>query len=367
MRYEREIDIKKAIIEIENLYPSDTIIVSYQDFLKERDYLHFYKFNPYVFQRLVDLANNLWSSKNKINRLSLLFTIKRYYAKSVLDASKKNATQTVSTINQDCKKDLFNIFRKTFEEPQFISKNQIEEARKMCNNILINMELTLIEESWLCENAEQSVLILNRILRYPVKSSIITKWAKANYRHPKYVSRRAEIVSWLIDEDHSFEVDEKTLRYDFDLLNVLDKNVISVYKDEIYANELIEKELDHYLPKVQSYNLLTGEYVDKIDLTRPELHLYKRPYSIPIDLNANMYINIPDFKKMEEEFYSSIDIHIKRTMMWAIFYSRIPNNTKANLYKKYYSEEVYSTAMKIAKKSKNVSFLKWMYANIGNN
>lgn len=79
-----------------------------------------------------------------------------------------------------------------------------------------------------------------------------------------------------------------------------------------------------------------------------------------------MFINIPDFKKMKVEFYSSIDLHIKRTMLWAIYYSRIANNKKVNLYKKYYSEEVYSTAMKIAKKSKNISFLKWMYVNIGN-
>ena len=101
---------------------------------------------------------------------------------------------------------------------------------------------------------------------------------------------------------------------------------------------------------------MTGQYVEKNDLTKPELNLYKRPYPIPIDLASNMFINIPDFKKMEEEFYSSIDLHIKRTMLWAIYYSRIASNKKANLYKKYYSEEVYSTAMKIAIKSKKYIF-----------
>ncbi|KAA6322621.1 hypothetical protein EZS27_027858 [termite gut metagenome] len=39
------------------------------------------------------------------------------------------------------------------------------------------MSLTEDGEDWLCKNVDKSASVLNRILRYPAKSKIISQWA----------------------------------------------------------------------------------------------------------------------------------------------------------------------------------------------
>lgn len=367
MEKKQKIEILKAIAEIENPYPKNNLISSYGDFLKVRNYLPYYKFNPIVFDELLQLVLNEWESHKRINRLSLLQSVKQYF-RGALDEKQREyysiKTRPHRTLGITTRKKVFDLFRKVFEESKYISTRQLDEARKICNYVLINLELTPVEEEWLCSNISASELILNRVLRYPVQSTVITTWAKSNFKNDCYRHRRAELVGWVIDETPDFEVDQQTLIDDFDYLNQCDLQAIQNYDDEVAANKIMEQELGEYLPKRPYYSpfddAINGE---EIDLSLPELTLSKRPYSIPIDSSKSYPVRIPDFDFLKHNFYNDLAVHQKITMIWAIAYARIDNKLKFALLKKYYCKETYYSLYRICKRTNNLALLKWMLQN----
>lgn len=361
MSKQRKIELQRAIIELENPYPKDDLILSYSDFLTVRDYLSYFHFNPVFFDNLINLANNIWNTKKRINRLSLLQKIKQYlYQDNTRSYSRRN-TKPNFQLNIETRKSLFNLFKKTFEKGDYISYKQLDEARKICNSILINVELSQQEEEWLCANVFASELILNRVLRYPTKSKTISNWAKSNYNNDILRSRRAEHVSWLIDQDPTFEVEQQTLIEDFEYLNYSDLQAIQNYDDEIAANKIIERELGEYLPKKAHSDIFDNGYdKSKVDLSVPELKLSIRPYGIPTNISNKYPVSIPNFEKMRENFHTNLAIHQKITMIWAIAYSRLNNTLKYSLLKKYYSDETYYSIYRVSKRMKNIELLRWV-------
>ncbi len=136
---------------------------------------------------------------------------------------------------------------------------------------------------------------------------------------------------------------------------------IQNYEDEIMANKMIAEELGDYLPKRKQYSILDGSYRGEIvELSNPELKLHKRAYGIPTDNSKNYGAMVPDFEKMKKMFYSNILIHQKITMIWGIAYSRLDNEIKAELLKKYYCKETYYPLLKVSKRTKNTKILKWL-------
>ena len=367
MNKQRKIRLQQAIIKLEKTYPKDDLILSYPDFLKERDYLSFYQFNPIVFSHLVTLANDHWNTEKRISRLSLLQKMKRYLHITLQVTTEdyySRKTKPDFQISVETRKLLFNLFRKTFEEAHYISHKQLDEARKICNNVLINLALTPIEEKWLCSNISVSELILNRVLRYPIKSEVISNWAKSNFQTDIFRSRRAELLSWIIDQDPAFEINQQTLIEDFEYLNKSDLQAIQNYDDEIDANKIIERELSEYLPKKISYSLFDDTYhEEKVDLSVPELKLSHRPYALPIDSSKEYPLSIPNFKKLGDQFYTDLPVFQKTTMIWAIGYSRLDDTLKSSLLKKYYSNETYYSFYKVCRRTENVELLKWLLEN----
>jgi len=364
MNKQRKIKLQRAIIEIENPYPKDDLILSYSDFLKVRNYLGCYQFNPFVFDNLLKLANDKWNTEERISRLSLLQKTKQYFLITQQDAGMSYYSRIARTNYQltvDTRKKMFELFRKTFEESKLISNNQLDEARRICNNILISLALTPTEEEWLCSNILVSEMILNRVLRYPIKSEVISNWAKKNYQNDILRIRRAELLSWIIDQEPTFEIDQQTLIDDFEYLNQSDLQAIQNYDDEIAANKIIERELSEYLPKKIRFNLFDStHHEEKVDLSIPQLKLSKRPYNVTIDTSKEYPVNIPNFKKLREEFYTKLPTHQKATMIWAIAYSRLDNTLKYSLLKKYYSNETYYSIFRVCIRTKNIELLKWI-------
>lgn len=364
MNKQRKIELQRAIIELENPYPKDDLILSYSDFLKVRDYLSYYQFNPIVFTNLINLANDEWNTKKRISRLSLLQKIKQYLHIILQDTATgyySKHTKPNFQLSVETRKSLFDLFRKTFEDKNYISHKQLDEARKICNNVLINLELTQTEEEWLCFNISLSELILNRVLRYPIESVVISNWAKSNFQNDILRSRRAELLSWIIDQDPTFEIKQQTLVDDFEFLNQSDLQAIQNYDDEIAANKIIEQEFGEYLPKKVNYGFLDDTYhLEKFDLSVPELKLSKRPYSIQIDTSKEYPVSIPNFETLKEHFYINLPTHQKVTMIWAIGYSRLDNENKYSLLKKYYSNETYYSMYRVCKRTKNSKLLKWI-------
>ena len=361
MNKQRKIELQRKIIELEKSYPKDDLIISYSNFLKVRDYLRYYQFNPIVFDNLITLANEKWNTEKRISRISLLQKIKQYlYQDTGKDYYSKN-TKPNFQLKIETRKLLFNLFKKTFEEKKYISYIQLAEARKICNNVLINLELTPIEEEWLCSNIIESELILNRVLRYPIKSVIISNWAKSNFHNDILRSRRAELLSWIIDQEPNFEINQQTLLDDFEYLNQSDLQAIKNYDNEIAANKIIEEELGEYFPKKTQYNFFDSRYHEaQGDLSAPELKLSKRPYGVVIDISKAYPVNIPNFEKLSEDFIKNLPTHKKVTMIWGIGYSRLDNSLKFSLLKKYYCNETYYSMYRVCKRTKNIELLKWI-------
>lgn len=360
----RKKELQQAIAEIENIYPKDDCILSYADFLKVRDSMAFYQFNPMLFKNLVHLANELWYSEKRISRLSLLQKIKQYYRNTRRQPNRGFYWQNTTPDFQfslELRMQLFNLFRKTFEEINYISENQLDIARKICNNLLINIELSPSEEEWLCAHASVSELILNRVLRYPIKSNVITQWAKNNYKNNAFRNRRAELVSWIMDQDSHFDIDLQTLTDDFEYLNQCDIQAIQDYDEEMEAIQLIEEELSDHLPKIRHYDLFEDSFWEEtVKLSTPELKLFQRHYPIPIDSSQEYPVSIPDFKKLKEEFYNDLPLHKKLTMIWATTYSRLDNSLKCSLLKQQYSKDTYYSLLMACKKTKNIALLQWI-------
>lgn len=362
-----KIELKKTIVQIEFPYPKDDLIFSYADFLRERDYLQFYQFNAVVFENLVKITNENWKSNKRINRLSLLEKIKQYFHVAIQDRvrlpyDRNNETNYQFSI--ETKKQLFELFRKTFDESEYISKTQLEEAIRICSNVLKNIELTETEEIWLCENVEKSEVILNRILRYPVKSKIISKWTKENFNKDFAKSRRAEFISWIIDEEPNFEIDKRVLIDDFDFLNEIDIKNIQQYENAKKEIEMLSsmRETEDIFASNYDPNIYRLEYIP----TTPKLKITRRFYNIPIDITKEQeldikdyyQVHIPDFGKMRKQFYDEIDINRKITMIWSIGYSRLDNTEKATLLSKYYCEETHQSFIKVCKKINNAEIIK---------
>jgi len=311
-------EIKQLIckLEVENHYPDDNLIICYKDFLRIRDYLHCYQFNPTVFKSLVELTINLWETKEKINRLSLLTAIKRYHY---------NNSKRLLELDIQTKKHIFVLFKNTFEKAQFLTEKQVVAAQSLFNPLLISLSLTSEEEKWFCDNEGKTPFILNRILRYPVRSKIISQWVTEHFHSDKLRTRRAEAVGWILDENPDFIIDEQTLIDDFEHANLLDI-------------EKIKSDSFHY-----GYR---GGTVIKRFYTKLE---------IPADSNS-----LPDFECVRKYFYDNFDTIKRQTMLWAAAYSRLDIQQKIDLLKKYYSDELFVSLFNIGKKYKLIEILKWL-------
>jgi len=361
MKNYKKIELQRKIVEIENPYPKDDFILTYSDFLKTRDLIAYHQFNPNSFHNIVSLANNEWRNEKRINRFSLLQKIKQYYRVNC-ENSKYGIKMQPTEIKQDTKILLFELFKKSFEESKFISGKQLDEVRKICNNLLINIGLTKIEEEWLCANVSISDQILNRVLRYPQKSDVISNWAKINFSNNKYRHRRAELISWIIDIEPDFEIDQKTLIDDFEYLNQMDIKAIQDYDDEIEAIKFIENQLGDSLPITLVTELYNESFKEEknYEFSSPTLELFRRPYIVEIDDSKHYPVRIPNFEKMKQEFYNKIAIHQPISMIWGIAYSRLNNYEKSTLLKKYYSDKSYYSLVRICRRTKNIELLKWM-------
>ena len=325
----------------------------YSDYVKVRDFLHYYKYNPVVLIALLQLTDLLWKSDKRVNRLSLIQSIKRYGFKDKTELYPLEIRLMV-----------FELFRLSFDESGYLNPKQIPEIRKLSNSCLINLGLTEKEELWLTENAFKEDTILNRVLRYPVRSSIISKWAREHFYDNRLRTRRPEILSWIIDEVPDYEIAQEILADDFEYLNKSDIKAIKEYDDEMEASKIIGTELSDFLPDKSSW---FGEENEEpppkelIHFSNPELTLSKRFYGIPLDSSKEGYlVGIPDFKKLSQEFYSTIERTYSITMLWAVYYSRLSNDLKTKLFKKYYTEETYYTFFKLIKKMNSIELLKWL-------
>ena len=359
--------ISRAIAAIEHPYPPDDLIKTYKDFLKVRNVLPYYQYNPKVLVSLVDMLHSLWYSKERINRISLITVIKQYGSrvKAVKDYYGRSKAE-LHPFPVETNRKICWLFQRCFDMELPINRKQAEYIMVVCNSLLIGAALGAEEEQWLCDNMHRSPMIVNRVLRYPLASPVISKWAGANYNNDNYRDRRAEMAGWVLDENPGFVVDEQTLADDFEYLNQKDKAAIRQYDEEMEAKKIMDSELgtllkpkDSNLPELFFPDIpLPAEYYS----APPQLELTKRFYSVPIDSAAcsKYNRNVPDFNALTKTFHENIPHIQTTTMLWAITYSRLHIEKKEALLKKHYRESAANSFFYICRRLQSVNLLQWL-------
>lgn len=121
------------ILQYEQPLAPDDLILAYPDFLKVRDFLLYYPFNPVVFENLLKLTMVLWTSNQRISRLTLLQGINRYFSVFCGKQIYKGVTTGLTADNfpVDIKDLIFDLFKMTFEDFRFITPNQVDALGKL--------------------------------------------------------------------------------------------------------------------------------------------------------------------------------------------------------------------------------------------
>ncbi len=366
-KYNKE--IIRLLANIENRYPPEDLIITYSDYLKNGQNLHYYKYNPTVLEYLTDLTIQSWDSPRRIARLNLLTTIKQYV--NVAHAENNNSTRHFKILipikdifTTKIKENLFNIFKLVHSGKQYLTEKQIDQGKQISNFFLKDVYLTFEAIQWLCNHSNSSPYVLNRLLRYPAASPLITSWAKENFGNDDFRNRRAELTSWIIDEDNDYVISIETLIADFEYQNKSDKKAFNDYIDEIEYNQHLADELgDIFAVKKITDFRFEGLYKEPEILdgfTEPKYVLSKRFYKVPLLTDKQYNIEIPDFDALSKNFYENIQLTKEITMIWSIAYSRLSAETKSRLLRKYFNQQTTPSLLKVAYKFELVPLLKWM-------
>ena len=362
-------EIIRFLAMYENNYPSDDLIITYIDFLKSGPFLHYNKYNPTVLESLTALADDLWSSSKRISRIALLTAIKQYvvvahHDTGFYDKYYRHGFPIQDIFSARIKANLFSIFKKVHTGPQKVTDNQIVAIKQISNYFIKYSHLNPDDLQWLCDNALSSPYMINRILRYPATSHTITVWANENVNTDDLRRRRAELTSWIIDEDYEYQISTETLIADFEYQNFLDKKTFSDYIDEIEYHQHLADELGDIFDvrKIEDYRF-DGLYKEPEILdgfTEPTYELSKRFYRVPLLKDDQYNVEIPDYDKLSKFFYDNLNNTRDITMIWSIAYSRLNVKTKSKLLRKYYNQQTITSLIKVARKFNLIPILKWM-------
>ena len=332
--------IKKAISEIENKYPDDNLISSYKDFLEVRDFLKNYQYNQKVFISLIDLTHSLWHSKKRINRQSLIATSKRYFS---LKTDNKELPQ--KTRNQ-----LFELFKElVYYESVSTNKESLVFMQYKINTMVLDIEFTNKQIIWLLRYSDKSNIILNRVLRYKRKSSIISAWARENYKNNFYRHRRNEIASWIIDEQEDFEISKEDL--------IVDLNY-SLKKDALVLDELDERLAIYEIAK----DIMPKQYDSVVQETSEKKLKIRYKYS-NLDTIRSFVKDRRNAKSVKEEFLNLPNV-VLISNLYAVFYSRLDDEIKNEKLKRMYNDEIESLFIYLCRKYNNLDVLNWLLKKI---
>ncbi|MBK7956191.1 MAG: hypothetical protein IPK02_20835 [Candidatus Accumulibacter sp.] len=99
--------------------------------------------------------------------------------------------QSSDSLSVETKALLFRLYQLYVFSPK-------EETLWCISTYLKDKELEPKQIQWLIENVDQSVHLLNRLLKYPVPNRLIEKWAAGVFQANSYPDRTAEIAGLLI-------------------------------------------------------------------------------------------------------------------------------------------------------------------------
>lgn len=358
--------LKKAYLEIENKYPDDRNTLEYKDYLKIRNEIPYYQFNPNFFFALVQLLCQEWNSTSRINRISMLQMIQLYQNKCDKNRNEKESKVKKDTLLYKTNRLLFKIFTLVHVQKQFLPENQIEKGQKLANHIIKKQDLVNEEIEWLVEHPFLSEHTLNRIIGYHYPSPIISEWILKEFNNDKLRLRRNEIIGWVLDLNPQFEVDHATLLADFQYMNKIDLERIHQFQKELensryYAYSNTEQQFD-----ITLYNKTTNHLKPPFSLlpVNKGIQLTRKYIDYRFFQSSEFNFPIPDFYSIEEEFEININYYHSLSMIWGVAYSHLDQTTKTQLLIKYYHDYNIATLIKICKKNKNKEMINFILQDI---
>lgn len=333
--------LQNRILEYDTPDAPDDLIVTYKDFIKVRDYLSYYPFNPVVFDRLLKLTMDLWKSNQRINKLSMLQGINRYFrvycGKQFYESVKTGLTS--ENLSVETKELIFDLFKMTVEDSLFIIPSQVDAAIALANSLVIGMTLSDEKIQWLCDHAFVVKQALNRLLRYPHKSRIISEWVKSNYDNDNFRERRSEIMGRIMDYEPDFDIQLSTILDDFRYLNDLDIKTFSKY----------DVDKDGYFSSYTPF----GNHTTEVSFT---FTIYGAPYG-----KLRKEINRPDeVISVLRYVYANMDNIKMKLKIWAIARSRMEKETKVEMLKKCYSEKTQLEIIRANERVRSADLLRWI-------
>ncbi len=418
MKYKRRREIDIEIARLRHISPPDDLIQTYADFKKHRNALPFYKYNPVVFQALIDLIVQLWDSEERINRMSLLFTAKNYLERA---PSKLGIEETTAT-------KIFQLFRKIILEDAYPSESEDMRFRasSIINGLMKGIALSEEQVYELCTHYDHSDNVLNRILRHPVRSALISAWARKHYSAVFAIDRRAEVASWVIDEDPDFCISEKDYRRDLQSMLNRDKQIFHTFFEKLKAYQEFKKQLivkygasklpatvktteeklkEQHFPgrpvlkvrhsdktspwhphsafpfyfsppfdempmekELEAFILADGYFDRELLLRlprRPYRYVYKTrlmKFDQILRRHIHREIYLPNFTATEREIEKNYHLIYNRTMLWSITYSRLDVKKKVQRISAHYHPENYYTLFRIGKRLQSIAYYRWLKA-----
>jgi hypothetical protein len=329
------------------------------------------KFNPAVFHALVQLTCKSYWGKKKVSRTSLIDTLRRYWNQNEIPKSKKrNRTwfmmdhkptyrETIPGETLELLGDL--CVRILTREPLKGQEKQIDSLRSSANQLIKNQVLNEDQIAVLLKNLNRCPQALNRVLRHPGPSALISAWARANFNNNSYRRRRAELLAWLLSEDSDYTIPLDVLIADFEHANEEDR-----LEEERATGQYPEvSTLDETFPGMFSPKKepIKSEYSEPFDGdnwiqgANFKPRFFDRKYqNTSLHHNAEKY----DSATLIPFFYSNLETTQKVTMLWGYYYSHLPLPQKRKLLKKWYHPSIHKSFSRICVKMKDVKLLEWL-------
>lgn len=374
--------IQQAYFELQNNYPSDDFIISYKDFLKHRKSLHLYKYNPNVFDAIIKIASDLWFTNNRFSRNSLMVVAAKY----LLNKPRKTKISKITSSY------IFKIYKSVFlDNSAILTTGNRDRILLPVYRLMKASYLTNDEASLLLKNLNIS-WIQNTVFAIQYPNPVISQWARDYYEDNEFRGRRAELTSWLIDEDPTFIIDKAIFRQDFEYLNDCDKKAYAKYREELtayfsfiklkpeldcrpresesghpidYNDDRIYRDLGITEDSILEYIGIDIELgvVIPHDIEFPRVEAKWRFYGsgITLDHSDPFYaISKLNVEHLTNEFNTNFDVLYSQSMAWSVFYSRLSDNEKLKQLKKHFVPDAYYSYIKIAKRMESPDILEWI-------
>jgi hypothetical protein len=217
-------------------------ITNYEDIFVNIELLRNSIFNEQIFEKVLDILIDHINEKKRFRKNELL---------SILKRMKKNSNSELSP----------KIVRKIFSLYKELIINSSNAVYSALNNLLRGQLLEENEINWLIKNYKNSDSILNRLLKYHIKSKIISDWAIEIYNSKEIENRKSEIIGLILDYNPHFSHPNKNgliWGVYFSHLNKEEKRKILLANlDDTTFDDIID-----VASRIQAINLLENIYYE---------------------------------------------------------------------------------------------------------